>query len=50
MVTLAGPSPFVPMLRGASQDVKIKRVKVAPDEHRLAPHGTLDYDCSRQDG
>jgi dTDP-4-dehydrorhamnose 3,5-epimerase len=22
----------------------------APDEHRLAPHGTLDYDWTRQDG
>ena len=22
----------------------------APDEHRLAPHGTLDYDWSRKDG
>ncbi len=21
-----------------------------PDEHRLAPHGTLDYDWSRKDG
>jgi dTDP-4-dehydrorhamnose 3,5-epimerase len=24
--------------------------RAAPDEHRLAPHGTLDYDWSRKDG